>query len=407
MIKKLKKNTGITMVALVITIIILLILAMVSIKIATDGGIIVKTKESTKEYKISSEKEAILLGYNNYLLAQKNGKNVTKPDIVGAKVEDMVDGEWQIKFIETNNEYSLSSDGSTIESITPAPQGLEVGTVVRYSPSGTYTWKGEYCSDSQNDVVLNSSSGGFRITNWKVLSIGKDNITLIADMPTSGTVYLGQAQGYNNGVKLLNDACNNLYGNSEKGIIARNISIEDIAKYMTEDALNSVYGSEYNRQPYSAYTSNKYYPSIYSRENLSVINGNNKEDGIKCSEQDTFIEKQDEKVEAKTSIQPYNTNWDKDNNFMKTAFKTATNGINYYDLIINSSRNYWIATRSIKPNKDVCYYIIQRVYFGGIGSGYMYYSNDGAGGVSFGLQPIITVSKNLIEGNTTSGFSIK
>lgn len=406
MINKLKKNNGITMVALVITIIVLMILAMVSVKIVIDGKLAEHTQKSTTEYKKGSEKEAISLGYNNYVLAQKNGESVTKPDVEGANVEDMVDNEWKIKFIETNNEYSLSSDGNTIESLTPTPKGLEVGTAVRYSPSGTYTWKGEYCSDSQNDVVLNSSSGGFRVTNWKVLSIGKDNITLIADMPTSGTVYLGQAQGYNNGVKLLNEACNNLYGNSEKGINARNMSIEDIEKYMTKDALNSVYGAEYNRQQ-NAYKSNKYYPSIYAKEKMSVINENKEEKGINRSEQDSFIEKKDEKLEAKISIQPYNTNWDKNNDFMKTAFKTTANGINYYDLLINSSRNYWIATRSIKTNNDVCYYIIQRVYFGNIGAGYMYYSNNGTGFVSFGLQPIITVSKNLIEGDTTNGFSIK
>ena len=41
-----KKQEGITLVALVITIIVLLILAMVSIKIALSGGLIEKTKES-------------------------------------------------------------------------------------------------------------------------------------------------------------------------------------------------------------------------------------------------------------------------------------------------------------------------------------------------------------------------
>ena len=33
---------------------------------------------------------------------------------------------------------------------------------------------------------------------------------------STGTVYLGQAQGYNNGVKLLNDACSSLYSNASK-----------------------------------------------------------------------------------------------------------------------------------------------------------------------------------------------
>ena len=55
--KEKQKNTqrGITLVALVITIIVLLILAMVSIKIALDGGLIEKTKDAVG---IHNEKEA-------------------------------------------------------------------------------------------------------------------------------------------------------------------------------------------------------------------------------------------------------------------------------------------------------------------------------------------------------------
>ena len=44
-VKKLTTQKGITLVALIITIIVLLILAMVSIKIALDGGLIKKTKD--------------------------------------------------------------------------------------------------------------------------------------------------------------------------------------------------------------------------------------------------------------------------------------------------------------------------------------------------------------------------
>ena len=53
------KNTqkGITLVALVITIIVLLILAMVSIKIVMDGGLITKASKATDTHTIAAEKE--------------------------------------------------------------------------------------------------------------------------------------------------------------------------------------------------------------------------------------------------------------------------------------------------------------------------------------------------------------
>ena len=55
------KNTqrGITLVALVITIIVLLILAMVSIKIAIDGGLTQKAKDAVNTHNVGSEKETI------------------------------------------------------------------------------------------------------------------------------------------------------------------------------------------------------------------------------------------------------------------------------------------------------------------------------------------------------------
>ena len=102
------KNTqrGITLVALVITLIVLLILAMVSIRIVMDGGLIIKSKEATAQHTIGTEKEAIQTGYAAYQieLAQKgtadlNVKGETK---VTPKGED-----WSVTFTKSNNESEL------------------------------------------------------------------------------------------------------------------------------------------------------------------------------------------------------------------------------------------------------------------------------------------------------------
>ena len=101
------------------------------------------------------------------------------------------------------------------------PEGLKVGSTVTYSSSGTYNWQAKYCSSEKkegtDDITLNSANGqSYNITEWKVLSIENGKVELVPTNPTEGTVYLGQAQGYNNGVKLLNDACSSLYGNRRK-----------------------------------------------------------------------------------------------------------------------------------------------------------------------------------------------
>ena len=213
-----------------------------------------------------------------------------------------------------------------------------------------------------DDVKLDSSNDNYKISKWKVLDIKNGKVTLVPEAPTSGTVYLGQAQGYNNGVKLLNDACSNLYGNASKGIEARSINIEDIENYMTDGAKNGTNGAykyndgnaTYNTQTSTPYTSLKKYPTIYAKENLSVINGTTNNNGLGMSEQTSLIRRTDEsatdgKLEASISIQPYQTYWYKDSSFMKTAFKTANNGKNYYNLLIpkGTSTYYWLASRCV------------------------------------------------------------
>ena len=112
--QKLKNNQrGITLVALVITIIVLLILAMVSIKIVVDGGLITKASKATDTHTIGAEKEAIGLGYSEYQMALANKENVTRPPIKGAEVTPKGEG-WNVTFTKTNNEYQLSKDGNAL-----------------------------------------------------------------------------------------------------------------------------------------------------------------------------------------------------------------------------------------------------------------------------------------------------
>lgn len=385
---------GITLVALVVTIIVLLILAGITITILfSDDGIIKKAQDAADATNGAVEDE--LQGVNN--LADK-----------------------------MNNILNQINSDETIE----IAEGLEIGSYVSYNPSGTYKWQAKYCSnlltETDDDVNLNSASGqDFNISTWRVFSIDESTgkVQLIPTTQTNGTVYLGEAQGYNNGVKLLNDACNSLYGNEEKGIEARNINIEDIEKYMTDTALTEVYkygtGATYGNQvstPYSENNSN--YPVIYSQEKLAVINTtSNGDTGLDVSEQNNFIERTDGTsgaIETATSIQPYQTYWYADSTFALTAFKdyTKKDGTteNYYNLIMpkGTSTTYWMSSRAVVTDLALCCFRIHGVYAGSMDSYYMYYS-DGSTvrQTSRPLFPIVTVNSGIIEGNSESGFSIK
>ena len=332
------------------------------------------------------------------------------------------DAKEKTEVAQKDEEEKMQGYESVIDQYTGTmPEGLKVGSTVTYSPSGTYNWQAKYCSSEKtegtDDVTLNSASGqSYNITEWKVLSIENGKVELVPTQPTTGKVYLGQAQGYNNGVKLLNDACSSLYGNTSKGITARSLNIEDIEKYMLEAKLTEAHSytngtTQYENQISSAYTSNKNYPSIYAKENLNVINGNKKTDGLGMSEQSTFVEKTDDgatdgKITTATSIQPYQTYWKKDNSYMQTAFKTAEGGANYYNLLINTSRNYWLASRCVYTGSSNCDFIMRYVYSGGVNAYSMYDSSNSTYGNSLALFPVVSLSSSLLSGNATSGYVV-
>ena len=380
------------------TIIVLLILAGITISLVfSENGIIAKAREAANK-----TNEAVI-------------NEQTQMNDVTAAMENMLNGV----------------GGSTTPEEPTVPVGLEVGSTVIYNPSGTYNWQAKYCSSTKtettDDVTLNSSTGeDFNISSWKVLSIDNETgkVELVPSAPTTGTVYLGEAQGYNNGVKLLNDACSSLYGNNEKEITARSINIEDIEKYMTDTALTEAHNytssssnTKYGNQVSSAYTSSKNYPAIYAQEKLAVINGEaNGDTGLDLSKQDAFIERTEGTngaIATATSIQPYQTYWYKDATFMSTAFEDYTkqdsSTANYYNLIMPSGTGttYWVASRCVITRSSNCNFNVRLVYSGAVRANNMYYSGATPNSASRALFPVITLNSSLIEGDASTGFSVK
>ena len=68
--KNLRKNNGITLVALVITIIILLILAGVAISALTQTGLLGNAQKAHEQSEISADIETIKLEYSNYTIGK-------------------------------------------------------------------------------------------------------------------------------------------------------------------------------------------------------------------------------------------------------------------------------------------------------------------------------------------------
>ena len=116
---KSKKNNGITLIALVITIIVLLILAGVTIATLTgENGILTRASEASEQTEIAEEEEAIRLAYSG-VLADNNGSGVSASELqdelrnngYNATVIDNGDGTFTVEF-ESGREYTVNADGS-------------------------------------------------------------------------------------------------------------------------------------------------------------------------------------------------------------------------------------------------------------------------------------------------------
>lgn len=430
-------NKGITLIALVITIIVLLILAGVTIAILSGpNGILNNAQEAKKQTIIANVIEQAKIDIASKM-AEKLGESLTEQEIA-----DILDkyGELSTEQVELKDKILTTYEGTyeipvsdiyngEINSEPSIPEGLEIGETVIYEPSGEceYQWDSEYCSspeDTSFGKILKSGKGeSFYINTWKVFDIDEETgeVTLVpahsTDDRADGTVHLEGTQGYNNGVKLLNDACSALYGDSDRGITARSINIEDIEGKMTEEAKADAYANGnktyvYEEQVESPYTEeNSKYPIIYADERLSSIENENSKE-LKISQQDSLIGATDNGAEdgylPATSIQPYNTYWYGANDFMQIAFESE-NDVNYYDLLMPDGTNtfYWVASRCVDAYSNICVFYVRAVSSGGVGARYVFDSSGYVDDSNFyGLFPVVSLSTKLIEGNETEGFSV-
>jgi len=372
--KTFKNSKGITLVALVITIIILLILAGISISALTNTGIFQKAKDAKQK---SEDAE---LDQN------------TKLD----EYENELD-----KYLPKQNENSLA-------------KAVKVGNYVAYKPdklddNALTTLKTNLKNYSgASDDTTNSAIARDDSLRWRVLDIDEKTgaVRLISAEPTSSKVALRGYNGYNNAVKLLDDACSTLY-NSKLATKVQNLKIEDIQSKMKTDytKIDSNYGNRFT--PFY-----KYYPSILTKEKEQKITvGQNTTTGTELdfSEQKTF-ENQTESKRADTLDVKY-TFW------YKTMSANDFDGENkemYYKLFINNGSNYptyWMSSRCVRAYSRSADFLVRYVYSGYVNANRLSCSDDDKWYLVYAFRPVITLNSNVqvTSGNGTEStpFEIK
>ena len=278
------KNKGITLIALVITIIVLLILAGVTITTLTgDNGIIQKAGEAKNDTTDAEIKEQIKLAYQDYYISKYNEPGYDLQDaldkvFVTEDVRAEGEGPWTITV--RNKSYNLALDGSIdpiLSKWTYDGQGtyrngtmeLKVGQKINYDEGTGYTFTPNTNKGMGINSTYNTGMGKHELTsgvyttedmNWRILGINNEGqIELISETPHPVIVYVEDEEGYYNGADELDKLNNALYGKGFGAVSARNLKITDLNKLANYDpSTDTTSNSRYNTYRKYRFTSNAY-----------------------------------------------------------------------------------------------------------------------------------------------------
>lgn len=365
------KNTkGITLVALVITIVILLILAEISIQAITQTNLFDKTKQARNATENAQKEE------NRTLSTYTDKINEYLPETLLYKVK--------------NGEIAIGSY------VNYEPDTLDENKLATLKNNlNTYSGVANDENNTINPAIKRDN------LKWRVLDIDEKTggVRLISAETTDSIIQLYGYNGYNNAVKLIDDACSTLYNNNNLTSKVQNLKIEDITKYLKEQQIENT--TEYT-------PTNINYPKILEQDKNQTVEKSSITNKLNESEQNIFVTGND--ISSTSTLRK--TSWTKiftDDDFLNYI---------YYELYINNGENYptyWIASRCIDPFPNLAIFNVRSVYNSGVATTPICYSYNGDQyPFSYALRPVITLNSNLQldtenpgEGTENNAYNIK
>ena len=255
-----KYSKGITLVALIVTIIVLLILVGVTIITLTgDNGLLTKSKSAVDKYSDGEIEEQIKLAYLEYEMTRLSNTNLDAASYMKQSLEKIYgkntvniskeDGVFHVEITVSNSskKYYLDNGEAGIYKDLEY-YGVQIGDYIDYdcftgvkSDELYYKSLSSLNGDSDQEFQVTETD---KTRKWKVLGIdatGKLLITTADPIQTKvGSTYtLKGRAGYINGPDELNEI-SKIYGHGKGSIGARSIKVEDVNK-ITGQHLNDVY----------------------------------------------------------------------------------------------------------------------------------------------------------------------
>ena len=398
---KTRKMKGITLVALVVTVVVLLILAGISLNLVLgNNGIITKAQEAAAKTEESSATESFSMYLTGLRLANGDGDNFRLADYLSSNIgnegiEDFLnngDGHAQVAY--KGYKYLVNLDDYTFEYL-----GKTDGNGVNRHIKQVLDNNNE---DVPGIAMVEAGELETEDLGWKVLSVNNDgSVNLIANNNTGFEVSLSGINGYTNGAKALNEICSKLYGNLEingqKVKSARSANLTDF--YNVVYQLNRKYEQGQKIQP--------------------VINTKDVEnDGYSTEQISNYID-----AGVTSGAQASNTNMLLASTSPTIrSIKSATSKIS--EDIRNTGNNYWLASRQtwygydsqggkVQYSENIAYecYAINYIRTDGAYTNYNLFQVNGfnTSGSNYtyncALRPVITVDGSVIS-NKTVGTTV-
>ena len=442
--KKLKGKSGITLIALVITVIVLLILAGISITMLTGDNSILNQATNAKESTIKgSEQEAISIAYNGVLT--NNLGSVTEVDDFAQKLKeelrkngydvDVRDNGKTVEFNDTKNVYKLDiAKGTVTKKEQQDRSKINVGDFVEYTPPTREAYS-TYLTEAYTGSSANSSiTQQYKI--WRVLNKNDDGtLDLIpaftkTDLPSGTTdytsIYFRDAKGYNNGVYILDDICKTLYektnSDADKSITARSLDYEDITKLLVsnenekgirklesykktqvdnlktneQESLSFITNKDENKITYKERT---WYPLLYPNPANTLTN-------VLANESDPFYKTKEEFESSaisngKVATAPTNleVEYTSISGTMKPTdfqdYNPTKEESKQHEVIFGTGTRYWLASRNVYCNLDYACFGLRDVIYSYIRGYSLFLSNGDASGTNFRVCPIVSLGSNV------------
>ena len=336
---------------------------------------------------------------NEYNVRDKETVNKSLVGVEGELDIKVADKDLKIKTDEKGMLLNTTASGAgpTQEEILAK---IKVGDYVNYTPtSATVQTDPSKTGYATKETLTTDTSA-----KWRILSIDEETgKVLITTQGPVNNVNLGGAAGYLFGPNELHRLCEKIYSNTDKGLVARSMTIEDLNEA-------TGYIKPTNNLRYA------WYPADTPDDELKPVEAGGK----------VYTAKKHTTTSGLGIDKPRFYTWDDSSGVTHTATNendykvlesknepVLTSETWYYynpgagNAVINSilgANRGWLASSYVYlvPDSKYAYFGVRRAYSGYMNGWHMCYTGGYTGALAYGLRPVISLSSKLLDIADTS-----